>query len=59
VSVKFWLDREQHPSHIFAHTRESAAERAQLLDTLRELGESTRPQKQAPRQRKQRPRKSA
>ncbi len=59
VSGKFWLDREQHPSHIFAHTRESAAERAQLLDTLRELGESTRPQTQAPRRRKQKPRKRA
>ena len=59
VSGKFWLDREQHPSHIFAHTRESAAEREQLLGTLRELGESTRPQSRTPRQRKPRARRSA
>jgi dehydrogenase/reductase SDR family protein 12 len=43
VSGKFWLDREQHPSHISRHTRESADERSQLLATLQELLESTRP----------------
>jgi NAD(P)-dependent dehydrogenase (short-subunit alcohol dehydrogenase family) len=43
VSGEFWLDREQHPSHIFRHTQESAAERSQLLTTLQELLESTRP----------------
>lgn len=37
VSGKFWLDREQHPSHIFGHTRETPAERGQLLETLEEL----------------------
>jgi len=42
VSGKFWLDREQHPSHIFRNTRETPAERAQLLATLAELLESTR-----------------
>lgn len=43
VSGKFWLDREQHPSHIFKRTRETAEERSQLLTTLGELLESTRP----------------
>jgi dehydrogenase/reductase SDR family member 12 len=43
VSGKFWLDREQHPSHIFRRTRESAEERSQLLQTLQELLDSTRP----------------
>ena len=42
VSGKFWLDREQHPSHLFKSTRETPAERAQLLSTLEELLESTR-----------------
>jgi len=42
VSGKFWLDREQHPTHIFKHTEESPAERQQLLDTLAELLDSTR-----------------
>ena len=41
VTGKFWLDREQHPSHIFRRTRESAEERQQLLQTLGELLEST------------------
>ena len=43
VSGKFWLDREQHPSHVFRRTRETAEERAQLLQTLEELLASTRP----------------
>ena len=43
VSGKFWLDREQHPSHISRRTRESAAERKQLLDTLQDLLATTRP----------------
>ncbi len=51
VSGKFWLDREQHPSHIFRHTRETADERSQLLGTLQELLESTRPAV-APRRRR-------
>jgi dehydrogenase/reductase SDR family member 12 len=45
VSGKFWLDREQHPSHIFRRTRETPEERNQLLQTLQELLASTRPNK--------------
>jgi NAD(P)-dependent dehydrogenase (short-subunit alcohol dehydrogenase family) len=41
VSGKFWLDREQHPSHLSERTRESADERLQLLATLDELLRST------------------
>jgi len=41
VSGKLWLDREQHPSHISRRTRESGAERAQLLQTLEELCATT------------------
>ena len=37
VSGKFWLDREQHPSHLSDRTRESGAERHQLLETLMAL----------------------
>jgi dehydrogenase/reductase SDR family protein 12 len=37
VSGKFWLDREQHPSHVFKRTRETVAEREQLLEVLQEL----------------------
>lgn len=44
VSGQFWLDREQHPSHISERSRETAAERARLLETLGELLESTRPE---------------
>jgi NAD(P)-dependent dehydrogenase (short-subunit alcohol dehydrogenase family) len=54
VSGKFWLDREQHPSHIFRHTRETADERSQLLATLQELLESTRPAIAPRRRRKSR-----
>ena len=43
VSGKFWLDREQHPSHISKRTQETPAEREQLLETLAELLDSTRP----------------
>ncbi len=49
VSGRFWLDREQHPSHVFPGTRETAAERAQLLDTLSQLLDSTRPARTADR----------
>jgi len=52
VSGKFWLDREQHPSHIFPHTRETAAEREQLLTTLQELVGTTRVVKKAARRRR-------
>jgi len=41
VSGKFWLDREQHPSHISGKTQESADEREQLLETLQELLNTT------------------
>jgi NAD(P)-dependent dehydrogenase (short-subunit alcohol dehydrogenase family)/uncharacterized protein YndB with AHSA1/START domain len=43
VSGKFWLDREQHPSHISKRTRETPEERSTLLQTLAELLDSTRP----------------
>jgi len=42
VSGKFWLDREQHPSHIFRRTRETPEHRQQLLDTLKSYLQSTR-----------------
>jgi NAD(P)-dependent dehydrogenase (short-subunit alcohol dehydrogenase family) len=38
VTGKFWLDREQHPSHLSDRTRESDDERRQLLNTLKEMG---------------------
>lgn len=42
VSGRFWLDREQHPSHLSRRTEETPAERAQLLATLQELLDTTR-----------------
>lgn len=42
VSGKFWLDREQHPSHLSDRTKETASERRELLDTLAELCKSTK-----------------
>jgi NAD(P)-dependent dehydrogenase (short-subunit alcohol dehydrogenase family) len=41
VTGKFWLDRQQHPSHLSERTRETADERQRLLKTLAELLEST------------------
>ena len=41
VSGKFWLDREQHPSHLSDRTVENDSERRQFLDTLGELRDST------------------
>jgi NAD(P)-dependent dehydrogenase (short-subunit alcohol dehydrogenase family) len=41
VSGKFWLDREQHPSHLSDRTEESESERRQLLEILEELLDST------------------
>ena len=41
VSGKLWLDREQHPSHISRRTRETAAEREELLQVLEELCATT------------------
>ena len=49
VSGEFWLDREQHPSHIFRRTRETAQERAQLLEALQEYQVQTSPKKPAAR----------
>jgi NAD(P)-dependent dehydrogenase (short-subunit alcohol dehydrogenase family) len=45
VSGKFWLDREQHPSHVSNGTRETDSERRRLLETLAELRDATRPEK--------------
>ena len=52
VSGKFWLDREQHPSHVFRHTQETPEERARLLETLNELEASTRVAPKARRKRR-------
>jgi len=43
VSGKFWLDREQHPSHLSSRTVESAEDRARLLEQLAELLQGTPP----------------
>jgi len=42
VSGEFWLDRQIHPSHLSAKTRESEGERAQLLDRLASMLDATR-----------------
>lgn len=42
VTGKFWLDREQHPSHVFRHTRETPEERRRLLEALEGFAASTR-----------------
>ncbi len=52
VSGKFWLDREQHPSHIFRRTRETPEERAQLLETLGDIMASTAPAASAPKRKR-------
>ena len=49
VSGKFWLDREQHPSHLSRRTVETAGERRKLLATLREMLEATTPARKRPR----------
>ena len=49
VSGKFWLDREQHPSHVSNGTRETASERRQLLVTLAELRDATETKARQPR----------
>lgn len=54
VTGEFWLDREQHPSHLSPFTVESVRDRKTLLETLAELRESTRPARK-----RGRPRKSA
>ena len=45
VSGKFWLDREQHPSHLSRRTVETPGERLKLLATLKEMREATAPAK--------------
>jgi NAD(P)-dependent dehydrogenase (short-subunit alcohol dehydrogenase family) len=52
VSGKFWLDREQHPSHISRRTRETRSERQELLTTLEELMASTAGSKPARKRRR-------
>jgi len=52
VSGKLWLDREQHPSHISRRTRETAAEREELLQILEELCATT--SVKAPKRKRQR-----
>ena len=54
VSGQFWLDREQHPSHLSQRTVESPEQRRQMLQTLVDLRLSTRPASK-----RGRPRKSA
>ncbi|MFT4613319.1 MAG: dehydrogenase/reductase SDR family protein 12 [Bacteroidia bacterium] len=41
VSGQFWLDREQHPSHMLSRTRETAVDKEQLLELLRGYMDST------------------
>lgn len=43
VSGKFWLDRDQHPSHLSERTKETREERQRLLESLAELIRSTVP----------------
>lgn len=50
VSGKFWLDREQHPSHLSKLTVETATQRKQLLVELEKLEKTTAPSK--PKRRK-------
>ena len=40
VSGGFWLDREQHPAHVFEHTRESGEERRSLVAALAKLAQA-------------------
>ena len=48
-SGAFWLDREPHPSHLFASTRETPEDRAALLQALADLMTGTTPKRRAPR----------
>jgi dehydrogenase/reductase SDR family protein 12 len=52
VTGKFWLDREQHPSHLSSFTVESTQDRQALLQTLADLRESSRPARKRGRPRK-------
>ncbi len=51
VSGRFWLDREQHPSHLSDRTKESAEERSELLATLAEMAAATAPKSSTRRRR--------
>lgn len=50
VPGKFWLDREQHPSHVFRHTRETPEDRRRLLEALGDYLTSTRTARRSRRQ---------
>jgi len=50
VTGKFWLDREQHPSHVFRHTLETPEERRRLLEALSGYLEPRRTGKRSRRQ---------
>ena len=52
VTGKFWLDREQHPSHLSHFTVESAEDRQTLMQVLADLRDSTRPVRKRGRPRK-------
>ena len=52
VTGEFWLDREQHPSHLNQRTVESSEQRKQLLQTLADLRTSTRPARKRTRTRR-------
>ncbi|MCR9104541.1 MAG: SDR family NAD(P)-dependent oxidoreductase [Gammaproteobacteria bacterium] len=49
VSGQFWLDREQHPSHIFRRTRETDEDRARLVEALQAFAAKTTPKKRKAR----------
>jgi NAD(P)-dependent dehydrogenase (short-subunit alcohol dehydrogenase family)/uncharacterized protein YndB with AHSA1/START domain len=50
ISGKFWLDREQHPSHLSDRTKETPEEREHLLSTLSDLLDSTSGHGEEPRE---------
>jgi dehydrogenase/reductase SDR family protein 12 len=52
VSGEFWLDREQHPSHLSQRTVESPVQREHLLQTLADLRSSTQPARKRTRTRR-------
>ncbi|MDX1736559.1 MAG: short-chain dehydrogenase, partial [Halioglobus sp.] len=56
VSGKFWLDREQHPTHAVRRTRETGEEREELMAELQELMVALAP---APAKKRQRKRKAS
>ncbi|MDX1736184.1 MAG: SDR family NAD(P)-dependent oxidoreductase [Halioglobus sp.] len=52
VSGKFWLDREQHPTHALRRTRETGEEREELMAELQELMVALAPARKRQRKRK-------